>query len=300
MLQPRIVQIETVTTACTARCIMCPIESWTRTPGIMPLDLFALIVDRMAPHAASIEHTALQGCGEPLLDRTIADKVALARRHGLRGIHLATNATELSERTARALLDAGIHRVIVSIDGATKRTHEAIRRRTAFEAVVANTQRLVALRDAGGHDAAVWVRMIRQPLNAAEWDDYRAFWTRQLDPARGDRVIGFPAHNWGGNAAVAAGPVAGPPVTWCEDLWQRIYIHGDGAIALCCVDDDGWYEIGNVRDVDPIEALNTSPVFQRHRALMAAGRIGELAHCRTCTVPAARALAGYRDEGAGR
>ncbi len=296
MLLPKIVQVETVATACTARCVMCPIESWTRPVGTMKLDFFAQILDRLKPHVRSIEHTVLQGCGEPLLDKTIAQKVAVARRNGFRGVHFSTNGTELTENAGRDLLEAGIHLVTFSIDGIRKQTHESIRRLTDYDKIVEHTHRFIGMRNASGYGTRIWIRMIRQRSNDHEWPEYEAYWTKHLDLSRGDRVVYFPVHNWADDShldrlSAANGPR--PRVTWCQDLWQRVYIQCNGAMALCCVDDQGWYEIGNVIDNDPVEMLNSSPVFQRHRNLMSTGRIDELEHCRTCSIPLARQNTNY-------
>ena len=158
MLLPKIVQVETVATACTARCVMCPIESWTRPVGTMKLDFFAQILDRLKPHVRSIEHTVLQGCGEPLLDKTIAQKVALARRNGFRGVHFSTNGTELTENAGRDLLEAGIHLVTFSIDGITGQTHESIRRLTDYDKIVEHTHRFIGMRNASGYGTRIWIR----------------------------------------------------------------------------------------------------------------------------------------------
>jgi hypothetical protein len=187
--------------------------------------------------------------------------------------------------------------MVFSIDGITRETHEAIRLRTSYDEIVAQVHRFIALRDLGGHATEIWLRMIVQPRNAHEWDAYEAYWRRHIDTLRGDRVVYFPVHNWAGNPDVdraIAGEEPRRRVTWCEDLWQRIYIHCSGAIALCCVDDNGWFDIGNIRDVDPVEILNTAPVFRHHRELMASGRIGELEHCRNCLVPLSRERTNYR------
>jgi MoaA/NifB/PqqE/SkfB family radical SAM enzyme len=274
---------------------MCPIETWTRPIGVMKLEVFSGILDRLQPYADSFKFTLLHGCGEPLLDKTLPAKVAMARARGFQEIHFATNATELTEKRSRDLLESGLHTIIFSIDGLTKQTHEAIRVRTVFEEVIANTHRFIRMRDAGNYQTKIWIRMIRQKLNDVEWPEYESYWKQQLDPAR-DKVVFFNVHNWGDDAGLddlRSRQKSIKPITWCQDLYERIYIHCSGALALCCADDNGWYEIGNVRDGDPVEIFNSSPVVKRHRDFMAAGRIGELDHCRNCTIPLARSQKNY-------
>ena len=40
--------------------------------------------------------------------------------------------------------------------------------------------------------------MVRQQLNADQWDDYNIFWRKLLSTEKGDNVIGMDVHNTGG------------------------------------------------------------------------------------------------------
>ena len=68
-------------------------------------------------------------------------------------------------------------------------------------------------------------------------------------------------------------------------------IYTNGNVGLCCIDANGFYDIGNVIDNDPIEIYN-SQIFKHHRNLMKEGKISELEHCRNCTIPRSKSLKG--------
>jgi len=84
--------------------------------------------------------------GEPLLREDILEIVALARGQDL-SVVLATNGTLLTADRARALREAGVRRVSVSLDGAQASTHDAFRQAPgAFAGALAGAR---AAREAG-------------------------------------------------------------------------------------------------------------------------------------------------------
>ncbi|HUJ71196.1 MAG TPA: radical SAM protein [Verrucomicrobiae bacterium] len=65
--------------------------------------------------------------GEPLFRPDIFQIATHARDHGL-PVALATNGTLIDERMAHTIVDSGIRRVAISIDGADETTHDRFRR----------------------------------------------------------------------------------------------------------------------------------------------------------------------------
>ena len=300
VVMPRHVQIETVggRGMCTARCSMCTIEDWRKPPRIMPNADFQKLVDDLTPFREHVDYVTLHCNGEPLMDKRLHDKVAYLRQRGFRGTGFASNCTLLSLTRAVQLLDAGLETLICSIDGARKETHEAIRARTSFEQVVGNVERFLRLRDeraARGMAATrVIARFILQDRNRDEWPEYRAYWQQRVDPARGDQVVQFPMHNWGGQMAnweqnLATYGQGG--VFQCEDLYERLIVFSDGEVAHCDADYNGFFAHGNVLREHFLDIYN-GPVFARYRSAMEAGRLCELEHCKSCSIPLARARKG--------
>jgi len=104
---PRYFEIETVN-ACNARCPMCTIDEWQRHSPTMKMPLFTKIADDIGAHASVVKRVSLYRDGEPLLDKRMADRVAMLKERGVRETSIATNVSLLDEAKARALLDAGL------------------------------------------------------------------------------------------------------------------------------------------------------------------------------------------------
>lgn len=299
-VMPSHIQIETVggRGMCTARCSMCTIEDWEKPPRIMRNDEFFKFIDDLTPFQQHIDYVTLHCNGEPLMDKRLHEKVAYLKDKGFRGTGFASNCTLLDETRATRLLDAGLDTIICSIDGAEKETHETIRTRTDFDEVVANVERFLALRDeraARGEKATrVMIRFIMQDLNRDEYPAYKEYWNARIDPSLGDVVVHFPMHNWGGqmeNWERNLERYGSGRVFQCEDLYDRLIVFSDGETAHCDADFNGFFEHGSVFENHFLEVFN-GPIFARYREAMEAGKLIELDHCKSCSIPHARAEKG--------
>lgn len=212
---PTHVQIETVNRFCDARCPMCTIKfvpdfakdapdelsnnGITRKAEIMTVDRFKEISIKFKPYVHKIQFLSLFGCGEPLLDKTLPEKIKFAKDVvGFKGIGITSNCTVLTEKTSVRLLEAGLNCIIPSIDGFTKEVQEKIRPRTNFEKIYKNVQYFIEQRNKLDANCKVLIRMVRQQLNYHQLEDYKAYWIKKLNPKKGDDILTIDIHNTGG------------------------------------------------------------------------------------------------------
>jgi len=140
---PRVVFWE-LTSGCNLRCIHCRASA---QPGRSPFELETTaafrVVDDLAAFARPV--LILTG-GEPLYRPDFFDIARHAREAGL-PVAVATNGTLVDDDVARRLADLRVHRVSVSIDGASAATHDSFRGLPgAFEAAMDG---IAALKRAG-------------------------------------------------------------------------------------------------------------------------------------------------------
>jgi radical SAM protein with 4Fe4S-binding SPASM domain len=140
--KPRLVFWE-VTKGCNLRCIHCRA---TATELASPLDLptsKALeIIGDIAAYGSPI--LVLSG-GEPLYRRDIFELARSASDRGLR-VALATNGTMVTKDVARQIVNSGVKRVSISIDGADADTHDSFRGIPgAYEAAIRGLRNLKEL-----------------------------------------------------------------------------------------------------------------------------------------------------------
>jgi radical SAM protein with 4Fe4S-binding SPASM domain len=110
-------------------------------PAFMAWEQFERILDG----CGEATELHLQGLGEPLMHPRFFDMVRAATARGLI-VSTNSNLTLLTERRAEQLLECGLRRLHVSIDGARAETYEAIRHGAHFDRVVTNARRLLEMR----------------------------------------------------------------------------------------------------------------------------------------------------------
>jgi MoaA/NifB/PqqE/SkfB family radical SAM enzyme len=197
MIIPKHIQIETINGVCSAHCIMCTWQSWARKPNVVNNDTYRRILEKIKPYREHIQYLTLHGCGEPLLDKGLAEKVTIGKKMGFEGTGFATNCTELDEHKSQELIKAGLDTIICSIDGINKHTREALRVGTDFEKIVSNVKNFIKIRNEPG-ETRVMARFIRQESNKQEWPLFFDYWSKQLNKDCGDEVVKFDVHKWGG------------------------------------------------------------------------------------------------------
>src|SRR6476660_5579882 len=140
--KPRLVFWE-VTKGCNLRCIHCRATATElASPSDLPTSKALDIIRQIAGYANPI--LVLSG-GEPLYRTDIFQLARYGTDRGLR-VALATNGTLVTKEIARKIVDAGVKRVSISLDGADAVTHDSFRGIPgAFEAAVHGLRNLKAL-----------------------------------------------------------------------------------------------------------------------------------------------------------
>src|SRR5512142_2723994 len=132
-----------VTKGCNLRCVHCRATATElSSPTDLPTRAALGIIDQIAAAANPI--LVLSG-GEPLYRSDIFQLARYATDKALR-VALATNGTLVTKDVARMIVDSGVKRVSISLDGADSETHDAFRGIPgAFEAAIYGLRNLKAL-----------------------------------------------------------------------------------------------------------------------------------------------------------
>jgi radical SAM protein with 4Fe4S-binding SPASM domain len=281
---PRYVQIETIR-ICNARCAFCAVDQWDKTVPRMADALFDKIVEELKDYADWVRWVNIQRAGEPLLDRSIHDRIRKVKDAGIKAVTMSTNASALTERNARRLLDAGLDELMISIDSVDRETYERTRVGLNYDRVMANIRNFFALRDALRPSTRIRIRGIiflppsdpGFPAAVSAWEDY---WKDLRAP--GDRIYMLPPHTWG-NQVGWDGYSPSVEATYhpCIMLWSSLQITAMGKVALCTDDYDAKIELGDVNRQGLAEIWR-GEAFQRVRRIHASGRRNDLGMCLGC------------------
>jgi radical SAM protein with 4Fe4S-binding SPASM domain len=205
---------------CQLACTMCPYGEGTfddSKQGMMPPDI-AWSALRQAREGGALS-VKLNFRGEPGLCSYLSDAVAWAKELGFVEVIINTNLTAFSKRRLKELILAGLDRMIVSVDGATKETYEAIRIKGDFYKLIENLCILNTYRMRWRvNKPRLCLQMTVQDQNRHEMELMRKTFSRfsdeiQFNPVRSDN--------------------AGKRKK-CPQPWQRLVVMWDGQVGACC------------------------------------------------------------------
>jgi cyclic pyranopterin phosphate synthase len=129
-----------VTDRCNLRCSYCMPEAeyvWLPRQDILQFEEMSTLVDVFA--RAGVDRVRLTG-GEPLLRRDLPELIhMLARKPAIRDLSLTTNGVMLEDQ-ARALREAGLHRLTVSLDTLRPDRFQALTRLDSLPQVMAGIE----------------------------------------------------------------------------------------------------------------------------------------------------------------
>jgi MoaA/NifB/PqqE/SkfB family radical SAM enzyme len=152
-----------VTNRCNLLCTTCPRTYEELEPAAdMGWNLFTSIVDQVPDLARAVLH----GVGEPML---VANLPRMVRYLRDRGVHVLfnTNGTVLSERNGRALIDAELDELRVSLDASNRESFKVIRGRDYFGRIIRNVRAFRELQEREGHSrplVSLWLTGLRETV----------------------------------------------------------------------------------------------------------------------------------------
>ena len=156
------------TTRCNLRCRTCMRSTWNEPGGDLSMETFRRLLQGM-DRLGTVNTVAFWGIGEPLLHPQILQMVRQAARRGA-ATEMVTNGMLLNRAMARGLVDAGLGRLVVSVDGTSPGSYVRVRRGGELEVLQQNMGYLrQAAQDAGsGPDVGLEFVLMKRNLHELE------------------------------------------------------------------------------------------------------------------------------------
>jgi radical SAM protein with 4Fe4S-binding SPASM domain len=247
------------TAKCNLSCPMCLRARIYFQPRNMELSIFRKIIDDGKDF---LEFAVPYGAGEPLLNPQIFDMIAYCTEMGVPSL-ISTNATVLSEKYSRRLIEAGLNQIIFAFDGATRETYEAYRRGAKFDQVYKNILTFLRVKKEMRSKIFCIIQAVALKENLSEIPEIVRMWRREgIDEVR---VKNDEVHDEG--SAIPGNHKHRPALKrHCYHLWRGpMYIHNDGTFFPCCYSYP--YEpIGNIKKNSIAEIWNSEKIVQMREA----------------------------------
>jgi MoaA/NifB/PqqE/SkfB family radical SAM enzyme len=132
-----------VTNKCPLRCKMCSIWKLKNRGKELSLEEMKELIDQIAEWGP--KYVSFVG-GEALVRKEVT--IELVKYAASKGLHttIVSNAELLDEKTCRRLLEAGLKRLALSLDGATAKTHDRIRGKGNFKKIIKTAKFILKIR----------------------------------------------------------------------------------------------------------------------------------------------------------
>ena len=161
--EPVCLYLET-TNRCNLLCTTCPRTYEQLEPEAdMSWELFTSLIDQYP----NIARVVLHGIGEPMLVKDIAQRVKYLKDRGVY-VLFNTNGTLLNATNGKALIDAGLDELRVSLDAAESDVYQMVRGKDFFDKIVENVGRFTAMQrelQAPKPRVSLWLTGLRETVD---------------------------------------------------------------------------------------------------------------------------------------
>ncbi len=270
---PLCIDIETAA-ICDLACPFCFRESLATPDKIISIKLFKKIVDQAVD--MGVPSIKLNWRGEPLMHPKLYQMIEYAKHKGILETIINTNATHLSPKISRRLIESGLDFMIYSFDGGTKETYEKMRpgrfKKNNFDHVYQNIVNFSNIREQmNAKFPSTKIQMILTEDSYTEQESFYSLFKDFVDEVtvtqyaeRGGNIedlnntekaqyadlcnqLSLPEgtpymRDANGNISVSSSRLP------CEQPYQRMLVTYDGRVAMCCNDWGAMHPIGYVAD----------------------------------------------------
>jgi len=267
-----------VTNACNSDCIMCP-HSKLKNIGTMEMKLYKKIIDDCSK--LKIKNITLSFFGEPLLDKTLIEKIEYAKEKNL-VVAFYSNASLLTEEWAENLINSGLDSITISFDGYSKETYEKIRKGLKFEVTKKNILNLLKIREKMKEkNPKINLALVELEENKNEIRKFYSEWAKKVDSVN---IINM--RNWA-NTIDKKGTkesfhfskkIKRKP---CALIWQKMVVDWNGDVVLCCDDWNHSIILGNLKD-QTIEEIWRGDKLKKIRKVHIDGNFKKIPLCSGC------------------
>lgn len=269
-----------VTNFCNLRCISCPYGQMKRLKGNMHFELFKKIVDEINKH--NITKVWLHLFGDPLMHPEIEKFCSYMKQNtSIKDIGFSTNCVLLDKDMSKKIINSGLDRIRLCLDGISKDTYEHIRILSDFEKVVNNITNFLELRNSLGKDKpVVELQIIHMKNTEKEIEEFKKHWEpllKESDILHVQKFINFGGQV--GDLSVKNKPFINKLP--CLRLWNSLSICWDGKVTACCYDSDEKLVIGDLNK-ETIEEIWKGEKLNNLRKLHLNGNVDKVPLCKEC------------------
>ncbi len=277
--------------ACNFRCNYCSIalaykDSTTDfRKKVLSYEEFLKVVNDIKAGGYHLRALNLARIGEPLLNRRLPEMIAYAKLSGVfERIVLITNGSLLNPALNQKLIDAGLDRMLISIQGLSAQNYlEVSRFKINFEAFIENIRHFYCNRK----QCQLHIKAFHEALDGDEERFYKLF-ENICDTLSIEHVVPYmndvdyesikcehEKNRYGESIQ---------NVLICPLPFYTLSVLSDGHVAACCINNHDSFIVGHIRD-NSIEEIWHSRKLKNFRKMHILGNRSKHSECGRCTFP---------------
>jgi len=279
------------TNRCNLKCIKCAHHYGLRRPlGNMDRRLFTHLIRQAR---GKVHHLTVNGAGEALLHPELFRMITEAKAAGIPQVFLHSNATLLTEKKSRELLESGLDSLMISFDSEFPDEYERIHRGAKYEKTLSNILRLLRMKKGrGSAGPMVSIKIVRVFESRERQHDPDSNFLELFRGLPVDRIYTAPIHSTGSYseslkkvqsiASEAVDPRIGKQYVPCLRPYTGIAVTWNGKVMACFQDYRNEYPGGDVTRHGLMDVWNGS-AMRELRGRLSAGPGGLPLPCSECS-----------------
>lgn len=235
---------------------------------MLSIDLFRKLIDEISSKTFFL---TFYFQGEPFLNPSIYEMIGYARKMKMYVV-TSTNAHYLTEENCRKIIDAGLNKLIISVDGSNQQSYEKYRVGGNFEKVLEGVKAMVQAKKDAGHGPLISLQTVIFSTNENELIEIKKLAEDlQVDELKFKTAQVYDFQN--GNSllpkdealaryektADGSYKLKRESEESCWKMWSSCVMTWDGAIVPCCFDKDAKYQLGKIEERTFSEVWKSSP-----------------------------------------
>lgn len=281
------------TTSCNLECPECPsgLRQFSRPQGKIDLDLYRNIIEQLKD---DLSYLLLYFQGEPLMVPGFFKLVEYARKNKVYTA-TSTNGHFLDEENARRVVESGLDRLIVSIDGTDQSTYELYRKGGNLKKVKAGLANVVRWKkELKSSSPFIIIQFLVFKSNEHQISGIRQL-ARELGADRLE-LKSAQVYDYQNDAGLIpdnpkyARYIKGEDGLWqlkkpirnrCFRMWSGAVVTWDGRVVPCCFDKDASHQMGSLQ-ASKFKDIWQSQAYKEFRSKILEDR-SQIEICRNCT-----------------
>ncbi len=281
------------TTACNLGCPECPsgLKQFTRQTGKIDLNLHQNMLNQVK---RSVFYINYYFQGEPFLHPQFLDLIKKAKQSKIY-TSTSTNAHFIDDKKALEIVQSGLDRLIISIDGLTQETYEQYRVHGNLEKVIEGSKQLVLakrkLQSATPHLIFQFLAVkpneheipqVFELANDIGIDEVRIKTAQLYDFENGNPLMPEnEKYSRYTKRKDGTYKIKGNPGNHCWRMWSGSVFTWDGKVVPCCFDKDAKHVLGSITE-NTFKSIWKSEKYRAFRQEILKNR-QEIDICKNCS-----------------